>query len=76
MLLDYVTESSEEDDMQQGAGHGGHRVGAGRKPKYGDKTVVMRVPRNQVESIQRLLTGEEGRGLGEVRATLERCHAF
>jgi hypothetical protein len=38
--------------------HGGHRPGAGRKSKYGAKTVVMRIPENRVHEVQNLI----GRG--------------
>ncbi len=37
--------------------HGGSRPGAGRKPKYGTKTVVMRIPENRVQEMQNLLAG-------------------
>jgi hypothetical protein len=37
--------------------HGGYRPGAGRKPKYGTKTVVMRVPEDRVQEVQNLLGG-------------------
>jgi hypothetical protein len=37
--------------------HGGRRPGAGRKPKYGTKTVVMRIPENRVQEVQNLLAG-------------------
>ncbi len=46
--------------MQKGAGHGGYRVGAGRKPKYGGKTVVMRVPVERAEDIERFLLCGDG----------------
>jgi hypothetical protein len=55
MVFDCVTESSEEDDIQQGTAHGGYRVGAGRKPKYGGKTVVMRMPAEKMEEIERVV---------------------
>jgi chromosome segregation ATPase len=38
--------------------HGGYRPGAGRKSKYGVKTVVMRIPENRVQEVQNLI----GRG--------------
>lgn len=31
---------------------GGRRVGAGRKSKFGEKTVVLRVPESMLESVQ------------------------
>jgi hypothetical protein len=37
--------------------HGGYRPGAGRKTKYGTKTVVMRIPENRVQEVQNLLGG-------------------
>ena len=46
--------------MQKGAGHGGSRAGAGRKPKYGGKTVVMRVPVERAEDIERFLLCGDG----------------
>lgn len=35
--------------------HGGKRVGAGAKPKYGEITAVMRVPASKVTSVQQFL---------------------
>jgi hypothetical protein len=35
--------------------HGGYRPGAGRKSKYGVKTIVMRIPENRVQEVQNLL---------------------
>jgi hypothetical protein len=32
--------------------HGGYRPGAGRKSKYGVKTIVMRVPGDRVQEVQ------------------------
>jgi hypothetical protein len=37
--------------------HGGYRPGAGRKSKYGVKTVVMRIPENRVHEVQSLIGG-------------------
>jgi hypothetical protein len=37
--------------------HGGYRLGAGRKSKYGVKTIVMRVPEDRVQEVQNLLGG-------------------
>jgi hypothetical protein len=37
--------------------HGGYRPGAGRKSKYGVKTVVMRIPENRVHEVQNLIGG-------------------
>ena len=37
--------------------HGGYRPGAGRKSKYGVKTIVMRVPEDRVQEVQNLLGG-------------------
>jgi len=31
--------------------HGGYRPGAGRKTKYGVKTVVMRIPENRLQEV-------------------------
>jgi hypothetical protein len=38
--------------------HGGYRPGAGRKSKYGVRTIVMRVPEDRVQEVQNLI----GRG--------------
>jgi hypothetical protein len=38
--------------------HGRYRPGAGRKPKYGTKTVVMRIPENRVQEVQNLVRHE------------------
>jgi hypothetical protein len=35
--------------------HGGYRPGAGRKPKYGTKTVVTRIPENRVQEVKNLI---------------------
>jgi hypothetical protein len=37
--------------------HGGRRPGAGRKYKYGVKTIVMRVPEDRVQEVQNLIGG-------------------
>jgi hypothetical protein len=37
--------------------HGGYRLGAGRKSKYGVKTVVMRIPENRVQEVKNLIGG-------------------
>jgi hypothetical protein len=37
--------------------HGGYRPGAGRKSKYGAKTVVMRIPENWVHEVENLIGG-------------------
>jgi hypothetical protein len=37
--------------------HGGYRLGAGRKSKYGAKTVVMRVPEDRVQEVRNLIGG-------------------
>jgi chromosome segregation ATPase len=37
--------------------HGGYRPGAGRKSKYGVKTIVMRVPEDRVQEVQNLIEG-------------------
>jgi hypothetical protein len=37
--------------------HGGYRPGAGRKSKYGVKTIVMRVPEDRVQEVQNLIGG-------------------
>jgi hypothetical protein len=56
-----VTKSSEvggvesKSKQQAEKKHGGRRPGAGRKPKYGTRTVVMRVPLNRVQEVQNLL---------------------
>jgi hypothetical protein len=39
-------------------GHGGYRPGAGRKSKYGAKTVVMRIPENRVQEVEKLIEGD------------------
>jgi hypothetical protein len=38
--------------------YGGYRLGAGRKPKYGTKTVVMRIPEDRVQEVQNLIGGD------------------
>ena len=43
--------------MKKRAGHGGARAGMGRKPKYGSKTVVMRVPVGRADDVERFLAG-------------------
>ena len=48
--------------------HGGYRPGAGREPKYGAKTVVMRVPENRVQEVQNLLTGAHIESVTESKA--------
>jgi chromosome segregation ATPase len=37
--------------------HGGYRPGAGRKSKYGVKTIVMRIPEDRVQEVQNLIGG-------------------
>ena len=37
--------------------HGGYRPGAGRKSKYGVKTIVMRVPEDRLQEVQNLIGG-------------------
>jgi hypothetical protein len=37
--------------------HGGSRPRAGRKSKYGIKTIVMRVPEDRVQEVQNLIGG-------------------
>jgi hypothetical protein len=37
--------------------HGRYRPGAGRKSKYGVKTVVMRIPENRVQEVEKLIGG-------------------
>src|SRR5439155_23255883 len=37
--------------------HGGYRPGAGRKSKYGVKTIVMRVPEDRVQEVENLIGG-------------------
>jgi chromosome segregation ATPase len=37
--------------------HGGYRPGAGRKSKYGVRTVVMRIPENRVQEVENLIAG-------------------
>jgi hypothetical protein len=37
--------------------HGGYRPGAGRKSKYGVKTIVIRVPEDRVQEVKILLGG-------------------
>ena len=46
--------------MQKDAGHGGARAGAGRKPKYGGKTMVMRVPVERADDVERFLLCGDG----------------
>ena len=36
--------------------HGSYRPGAGRKSKYGVKTVVMRIPENRVQEVENLIS--------------------
>lgn len=43
------------DDSSRGCRRGGRRFGAGRKKgcgKWGDQTVVMRIPKSQVEQVK------------------------
>jgi hypothetical protein len=35
--------------------HGGYRPGAGRKSKYGVRTVVMRIPEDRMQEVQNLI---------------------
>jgi hypothetical protein len=57
--------------------HGGYRPGAGRKSKYGVKTVVMRIPENRVQEVENLIAGghvesvTESKLLNELKAELE-----
>ncbi len=44
-------------EKKQASRHGGYRPGAGRKSKYGVKTVVMRIPENRVQEVQNLIGG-------------------
>ena len=37
--------------------HSGYRQGSGRKPKYGTKTVVMRVSQDRVQEVHNLIGG-------------------
>jgi hypothetical protein len=37
--------------------HGGSRLGAGRKSKYGVKTIVMRIPEDRVQEVENLIRG-------------------
>jgi hypothetical protein len=48
--------------------HGGYRPGAGRKPKYGTKTVVMRIPENRVQKVQNLIGGGDLESVTESKA--------
>jgi chromosome segregation ATPase len=48
--------------------HGGYRPGAGRKSKYGVKTVVMRIPENRVQEVENLISG------GPVESVTESKH--
>lgn len=63
------------------SGRGGRRPGAGRKPKWGGKTVVMRVPESMVEEIQAFiqakvdLAAAERRGDDELAAAARRDDA-
>jgi chromosome segregation ATPase len=47
----------EQVEKQAEKRHGGYRPGAGRKSKYGVKTVVMRIPENRVQEVQNLIGG-------------------
>lgn len=47
----------EQVEKQAEKKHGGHRPGAGRKSKYGVRTVVMRIPENRVQEVQNLIGG-------------------
>jgi hypothetical protein len=44
-------------EKKQASRHGGYRPGAGRKSKYGVKTVVMRIPENRVQEVQNMIGG-------------------
>jgi hypothetical protein len=48
--------------------HGGYRPGAGRKSKYGVKTIVMRVPEDRVQEVQNLIGG------GDLESVTESKH--
>jgi F0F1-type ATP synthase membrane subunit b/b' len=47
----------EQVEKQAEKRHGGYRPGAGRKSKYGVKTIVMRVPEDRVQEVQNLIGG-------------------
>jgi chromosome segregation ATPase len=47
----------EQAEKQAERRHGGYRPGAGRKPKYGVATVVMRIPENRVQEVENLIAG-------------------
>src|SRR5687767_10250708 len=47
----------EQVEKQAEKRHGGYRPGAGRKSKYGVKTIVMRVPEDRVQEVQNLIEG-------------------
>jgi hypothetical protein len=53
----------EQVEKQADKRHGGYRPGAGRKSKYGVKTIVMRVPEDRVQEVRNLI---EGGGLESV----------
>ena len=48
--------------------HGGYRLGAGRKSKYGVKTIVMRVPEDRVQEVQDLIGGGGLESVTELKA--------
>ena len=48
--------------------HGGYRPGAGRKSKYGAKTVVMRILENRVQDVESLLAGTHVESVTESKA--------
>lgn len=51
---------------------GGARAGAGAKPKYGCKTVTMRVPADRVDEIQAFILKKKNIDYSAVRKTLIR----
>ena len=58
----------EQVEKQAERRHGGYRPGAGRKSKYGAKTVVMRIPEIRVREVQKLLTGAHVESVTESKA--------
>jgi chromosome segregation ATPase len=58
----------EQVEKQAEKRHGGYRPGAGRKSKYGVKTIVMRIPEDRVQEVQNLI------GIGGLESVTESKH--
>jgi hypothetical protein len=58
----------EQVEKQAEKRHGGYRPGAGRKSKYGVKTIVMRVPEDRVQEVENLIAGSHVETVTESKA--------